>query len=359
MKLGAAVAEGWREVLTAGPRVVFPVFALALLGGALGVSDALAVGAMIDRSRTYREAGAETVVLQAPGHVSGAMCDALSNVGGVRASGAVRASSQTLRAASLPDLMISYKESTSGFYSLLSVRTRGDAANLKGGLLLSEELAQELAVSAGDKFSTNLGAASVDAVYAYPTDGRLPDLQSAAVSSVDDHENFDQCWLESDFDIAVASAVVRLSVSPGGGDEVQADVRQLNARLGEDLDGATEFEGRVTRWNCVLAALGAALLGVIVVRSQRLRMASALQVGVPRPALAMQAMTEAGVVVVITLMLTLPAAVRVMALEASLAVLAPMVYGPILAASATYVLATVATTSLIRRTSLYNYFRDR
>ena len=120
--------------------------------------------------------GADVLMLQAPGLVDGAACDAIGDLPGVEAAGAIRAVPEPIVAAALPNGSIAGYRSRKARLRAFGV----DAAD--ADVALSEEVATSLGLSPGDPLITTSGATAVRGTFAWPDDGRRFGFSYAALA---------------------------------------------------------------------------------------------------------------------------------------------------------------------------------
>jgi hypothetical protein len=218
----------------------------------------------------YRTGGGSTWVVSAPAGVDGERCDALSELPQVTAAGALRGSSQGIRFATLPSLAVETFQATPGLAHLLTGEVRGS-----GSILLSSRLASDLGVDRPEWVRTTTGQVAVAGSFDYPSDGRTPILEYAAVS--------------------FAGLASRLRNLPLGdtADPEQVEFGTLNSALGTRLDPAADFQARSTRYVGAAAGLLAFVVVLAVGMRRRLEYASARHAGLSRADLVRIALAEA------------------------------------------------------------------
>ncbi|REJ06377.1 hypothetical protein DY023_06245 [Microbacterium bovistercoris] len=122
--------EAVRDVLTgAGRTILFAMLAAAALGGIV-VTDALTTVRIIDEAHKYKSSGAAVLTIASTGHVNGEACEALDDVPGIEAAGALRNTNTTLALTLLPSAPLPLFESTHGLSAVL-----GTNANNAGVLV--------------------------------------------------------------------------------------------------------------------------------------------------------------------------------------------------------------------------------
>lgn len=382
----------------------------------LALSDLLTVHGQVRHAYTLHNAGAAVYVLSAPGAVDGRLCEALAHSpgsAGTASGGAIR----KVRAAqlhALPGTTLPLYEATSGLASLLTQSGRAAAAStdltsadhvrvnqssaqsaggddgetpgmnampsggLGAGVLLGEEAAQTLLTprqsarlasaslpdpgsSEPASVSINGGQVSVIGSYPWPNDGRQAGYSYAAIAPVPAQGMFDECWISAWPARTDLPVTIRSALSPAAPSTTEAQVAQLNYRLGQVDNLASVFSQRITRFNSAFLALATFMVGWLSVRLRRLELASDLNVGVSRLDLSIKVLSHA-------LMAVLPAAAAV--LVGGIALAWPLAAGDrqalILmaatdtgAALASIALGSVCGALLVKEAALMHYSRDR
>ncbi|UOE27185.1 hypothetical protein [Agromyces soli] len=322
----------------------------------LTIADATITRQEIESAAAFRQSGGATFILSAPGEIDAAACDALGRLPNVSAAGAIRDTGKKLAISTLPDAPVPSFDTSAGFAAIIGA----DVQN-RAGLVISEELAATLNVSAGDEITTRAGTTNVAGTYSYPNDGRRPGLGYAALSSTVDEAAFDECWISAWPQITNARAILFTALQPKQHDnEDQATVTQLNSTYGIEFRGADAFLGRVTRYALPVAVLVAFLLGFTAVRQRKLQIASSLHAGLPRVSLiaihALEALVWSAPAVLLTLGIAVVIAQQLPA-EDRLAVihgLAPIAMSALIAPIG----AAIAAAATSER-NLFRYFKDR
>lgn len=289
MRAGAVVSEAGRNLASGTSRALLLALVLAAVLGGLAAADVRAVVDVLRGAHDFRAAGASVQVLDAPGGVDGARCQALAQVEGVTAAGALR-SGDPVRALALPSLELTTWEATPG---LLDVLTAPEPADRRPGLWLATDVADTLAAAPGRPLATAAGDATVAGVYPFPDDGRDRALAYAVLAPVPATGTFDACWAEIWPPVPATTALLRTALEPTAAtSDVPVTLGQLNPRLGTTYDGARLLAERPTRPVPVAAVVVGLALGLAAVRARRLELAAALHARVPRPALTTQVLLE-------------------------------------------------------------------
>ena len=357
MRFSSLCREAGRNIATGTAR-----FALlsALLGVALGslvLIDGMTTSGLIASAERFRSSGAATETLVAEGRVDAEACEALSRLPGVAASGALRSAASKLTIATLPDAPVPLYEVSPGFVGILT-----DGAELPGGVLVPDELAETLGVSAGDVVASDAGPMPIAAIYAYPSDGRRAGFGYAVLTSTNHAGAYDECWAQAWPQLPNLRTLLLATVIPSdGADERKPQVSQLNSSLGALFEGSAAFAERLTRVATPAAATIAAGLGLVSVRSRRLQQASALHAGVARSDLFALNLLEGGawaasagaigMGIVVAVAATVGPGDRVAVFQSLAAV-------PLAGVAGALVGVAVGTAAMSER-QLFRYFKDR
>ncbi|ROP74712.1 hypothetical protein [Curtobacterium sp. PhB115] len=357
MRPTEVLREAWRDVVSGAARAAASALVVAvLLGGVVGLRAA-ALADDVRAAATWVASGAATTIQRAPGRIDGRACDALAGSEGVLASGALRRLDDGSDPAALPGSAVPTYEVTAGLPAALDVTGRTRVP----GVLASSAVADALGLAPGDPFVTVDGGTSVAGVYAYPDDGRDPDLEYAVLApALDDGALFDACWVTVWPEREDTGSMLRrtLSASTGAEDEERPTLGQLNPRLGETF--APTAPPSLLASSGVAFALGLAVGGAAVGR-RRLALASDLHVGVPRSAQLLGVLLQhlvwgsVGAVVATTVAVVL---VRGLGVDDA----GPIVREAIAIASLGLVgalLGGVLAAAAIRERALHRYFRSR
>lgn len=271
------LGEAGRNITSGTTHALRYALALAVLLATLAAADAATVDAALHRAEEYRASGANVVVLQAPGMVDGAACDALGDLPGVEAAGAIRSVPEPVVAAALPNGSIAGYRVTEGALALFGVTASEHGAG--SGVVLSEEVAVSLGLEPGDPFVTTTGTTAVRGTFGWPDDGRRFGFSYAALAPDLSGEPFDECWAQAWPVPTNLASVLRLTVAAGIDESSQVTVGQLNTTRGTSFDGGRLYDERTTRpapWVALLAGLA---IGYVAVRTRRLELAAARHVG--------------------------------------------------------------------------------
>ncbi|MDR0432434.1 MAG: hypothetical protein LBH48_03870 [Bifidobacteriaceae bacterium] len=297
IRLREVFREAWRDTATGTSRALLALVLFAAGVGAAGWSQAVGVKSVAQDAAAWVEAGAAVRIVEFPGLVDGAQCEALSQTAGVAASGALRAGPE-LRLAALPSRTLTAFEATPGMGELLNLRTPEPSSGL--GVWLSQDLAAAMAARPGSTMAvlSAPGRVAVAGVFPFPDDdGRNPLLAYSVVEPVAAAGVFDACWVElwpeRTQTAALATLVANPVIAESGGATMTPEVRYLNASLGVEFDARGRLERLPTRGLLGAACLFALALGFGLIRLRRLELASSLHAGIAKPALAAQMLVEA------------------------------------------------------------------
>lgn len=358
MRIAEVCREAWRDVASGASwagtwAMVFGV----LLTGIVGIRTVDLAGD-VRSAAAYVASGAATTVQRAEGRIDGRACDALASSEGVVASGALRRVEHGAVAASLPGSAVPTYEVTPG---MLRVLGAGASAE-RPGVVLSPSVRESLGTRPGEELVLVDGTtAPVAGSFAYPDDGRDPDLEHALLAqAVDDGRAYDACWVTvwPQRDATVQMLRRTVLASTGAEDEDRPTVGQLNPRPGAVFTPSGEVYVTVPLGAAALS--GVAVGGAAVLR-RRLSLAADLHVGVPRSAQVLGTVLQhavwAGVAVLAPVAVS---AVVTRGLPPDDAL--PIVLGACEVAAVGFI-ATLAggaaAASCVRERALHRYFRTR
>ena len=254
----------------------------------------------ITDAQEFRRAGASVQILAAAGRIDGERCEALSQVPGISASGALRVG-DSVTPLNLPTNPYEGFEVTPGLLGTLS-----GGARASSGIWLSGELSKVLGAAPGDEIATAEGPALVGAVFDYPDDGRDRRYAFGFFSPVPAHGAFDACWAEV-WPVSIEATALLNTAIIDSPDAEPVERFQLNARLGASHDAHGAFASRLTLWAPYGSIAVGIVLGVVAVRMRRLELAATLHARVPRSLLSWQLVLEAAAWIGGALILCAPA----------------------------------------------------
>lgn len=278
MRFKSIVSEAWRNVMTGTAHTVALVLILGALSTAIVAADSYTVQNLEAQALTYRTSGGSTQIMEAPGAIDPALCENLStSPDGLRAGG-IRAAPANIVTPTLPGSSLPTFEVSLG-YSELILDSRKPL--LRGGVLVSEELAQALGLKETDSLKTTMGDTQVAGIFRYPDDGRRQGLGYAVLVPVISDEPFDQCWAEVWPPSGQVINLLRSTLIPSAQTRTeQPKIGQLNSSLGREFDGTQLFNERITKY-LPLGLLAVSFFVVFVsLRARRLELASARHSGV-------------------------------------------------------------------------------
>lgn len=354
MRLREVVVESWRDVASGAAPIAALAGVFAVVAGGPAVWSATERTVVVNEAHDYVAAGAATSVQRAPGNVDGQACARLTEFPNVRAAGAVRALDEPFTPSTTPQTPVPAFESTRDFAAVLGI-----APPMAAGVILPNGVASVLGVSVGSAVHTADGSTDVLGVYAFPDDGRDATLAYAAVGSAPaDDGRFDECWATIWPADTSAVAALGRTVVPGGQDDDQTTLAQLNATL------RRAFIARSTLPEFIDDAAGVVLacaVGIVSVVRRRLPLASDRHVGVGLSA-------QAASIALQTALWSVCGATLTLAVGA--VVVAPLDVGdrnPILVALCTALGAAVSGamsgamigTLTVRERLLFRYFKQR
>ncbi|GAA2066638.1 hypothetical protein [Leifsonia soli] len=366
MRIRIALTEAALNVASGTTRVALYAIIAAAVVTVLAGADVLTVGRIGDDAARYRESGGSTLIYRMAGAIDGEACDSLTELAGVNASGAIRHAGSDLAPAALPAQRIPAFEISPGFSRFTSL---GDPRPGQG-VLISEDVAHTLGISAGSHLALRNGNARVGGLFAYPSDGRLPGYGYSVLAPADTRAAFDECWVEAwpaGGDVVSTLPVVLLPGAQGGtGEEsgpaaVGPQLLQLNASHGTQFDGGSLFDQRLTRFAPAVAAVVILGLGFAATTRRRLELAAARHAGVLPGAQLLQQAAECVAWAVGGCILALPGLTGLILAQTatdptSLSGLAGKTLAVVTPAA---ILGTLAATLCVRERHLFRYFKAR
>jgi hypothetical protein len=357
MKNRSIFREAWRNSVSGTSRVVlFALLFTAVTAGCVTL-DLSNVRGIEQAALDYQRAGASVSLVEAPGQIDGASCDALAGVRGIRAAGALRNNDDGLPVAALPSGPLPIVNVTPGFPAVVHTDWSHGP-----GLILSDQVVKTMNRGPGDALTLQHSSVPITGEYAYPDDGRRSGLGYSVLSpSSTDDAPFDECWADIWPSDPETSKLLALALIPKGKDADTPSFQQLNTRLGAEFDATTRFYSRNTQgamW--VSGALGLAI-GYLFIRTRRMQHASAVHAGVRHRDLAMILAIEAAAWIVPSALLAGSVIAWFIATDprgdfASSAVLGGRI---ITIAVVGAVIGLSVAIASIREKALFRYFKDR
>lgn len=153
MRLREIRREAARNLSSGTSRAAILAVLVAAMSGTLTMLDTNAMVGAIASADEFRERGGSITILSAENSIAGRACDALADLDGVRAAGALSASETPLRVAGIPQNPLTFFTATPGFATMLPEAT----GQQHPGLLLPVEVAQTLGLNPGDPIHTAEG----------------------------------------------------------------------------------------------------------------------------------------------------------------------------------------------------------
>lgn len=358
MRSRAILSEAWRNLTSGTTRAVILALTAAAVLAALTWTEISTITRITHAATAYQNAGASVQVLYAPAGINPVACEALNDVEGIRAAGAIRDVPQKVIPAVTPQSRIDVKEATPGITRLLDL----DGTSTQEGLVASRQVANALGLKPGDDLPTTSGAQRIQGIYEYPDDGRMPGYGYAMLSPALPEGRFDACWADIWPENTDTAALLWTALdSAANTTESPPTLGQLNSKHGSKFGGAMDFDTRVTKYNGLVAATGLFLLAYLAVRLRRLELAAALHTGVNKSAQASQLLIETSVWITAAAAITAPVIVLgvIEALpadrDALITTSARIVASGVIAA----MIGTLTATALTKEKHLFRYFKER
>lgn len=354
MNLKVIISEAWRNVSSNATRTLVVALSIVAITVALaGLAGQVTLG-LIAKSNAFQQAGASTFLASSTGAVDGSSCDSLGRSTYVREAGALRPSETIAHPLAAPGFTIPTFDATPGFLSLLGV------SRVVSGVVLSEQLADQLGLRTGDTLALADGTRlDVSAVYSFPEDGRQSTLSFAALFPTSRSGDFDQCWTRvwPVSDATRQAPLLAIAQAPDSSPELS----QLNAKLGAEFSGRSDYGARVTQW----APLGilATVMAVYLVSTllRRVTIASDLHAGVRKSDVVAILLLE-GILTSVPALTASFALATVMVTAVSAPDQAAVIREQIVCALAVSVgmaLGSTAGVLVTRQRRLFNYFKQR
>jgi hypothetical protein len=357
MRTVEVLREAWRDLVTgAGAAGTCAVVLAVLLSGVVGLCTTT-TAEDVRASARFVTSGAATQVFTAEGRIDGTACAALADDVSVLASGALRRVEDGLVVAALPGTSVPTYAVSGGFPAVIGV----DGVVGGPGVVASAEVAGTLGVEPGERIESARGTVPVAGVYAWPDDGRDPDLAYAVLApAIDDGTPFDACWatIWPEDDTALAGLRRTLLPSTGAEDDTRATSGQLNPRSGTTFTPAVAAPSGVVE--TVVLGMGLAV-GIGAVIRRRLSIASDRHVGVTVGAQALGVGIQHGAWASVGAALAVAASV-VLVRGLPVADAWPIVVHAVVLSALGLLGAVaggVAGVALVRERSLHRYFRTR
>lgn len=282
MRTREVLREGLRNVLSGASRSGILAVLLAALLSPLALVDAVALARIHNEALDFRAAGASTLILQSPGGVDGARCEALDDIAGIVATGALARHQQDLRFAILPSVGVSSYQVSPGFAAFIRSQEP-----ISPALYLEHRLADDLGITDVAHERTNTGAVVVMGVFAVPEDQRQPLLDYSVITVEPvSAQRYDECWAEV-WPSNEAKRPLLFSALDTSAD-ADAEILQWNSSLGAEFDQAGMEADRLTRYMPAAAFLLVLVTVSGFLAQRRLEFATSCHLGVTRRQLALQ-----------------------------------------------------------------------
>lgn len=278
MRWTSILSESWRNTLSGTSRaLVWGIAALALVLVAVS-AEILQTHAVSLAAREYVAKGASIITLQAPGQIDPTACEALNEVQGVRAAGALAIEEERLRLSVLPSAPVPVATVTASFPAVL----RSDSG-FQAGAVISDQVAEATGAVPGDTIASDQGGLVVSGVYPYPDDGRASGYGYMILVPSNTRSVYDECWVDAWPQSDLVTGLVYSALVPAkDSQEATARLGQLNPVLGARFAGKDQFDARITRFSPIGVAAACLVLGFASVRLRRLQLASGLHAGASR-----------------------------------------------------------------------------
>ncbi|MDO5676339.1 MAG: hypothetical protein Q4G35_02390 [Propionibacteriaceae bacterium] len=304
MRITAICREAWRDIITGTTGTVVFGTLLSIIIAGLTFLDLTTITGLNHQAQQYRSSMASVTVLQAPGRIDGAACEALNQLPGAQAA-AVRPALEPLVAAHLPGTTMQTYEATPSIGHVLRA-TPGSP----GGIYLSRTVADQLALDETSTINLTTAAVPVTGIFEWDeTDGRPPGYGYSSFVPTATQRPFDECWLDTWPINPRAQADLNYALLPAADEDQPATKSfQLNTTHGATFDGPKLFDQRPTRYVPVPIAILSFALGFLAVRRRKLEIASDLHAGVPRADLTLKHLLETASWASVALIATTPAA---------------------------------------------------
>ncbi|MCD4557361.1 hypothetical protein [Schaalia sp. lx-100] len=312
MRFSSIISEAWRNTISGTSRLLMTASILTVLIGGLALVHVITIGNVLRDTYQWRNAGASIHILNVPGGINGKLCESLSRIEGIHASGALR-SGPTLTLAQLPQNPMSSLEVSPGMEKVLHVeaphpQTRGGGMWVSSDLaaLLSDDASPSSLILHTDSDTSAPNIVPVSGIFPQVEDGRAPIFARNIVIPVAAHGLFDACWAEIWPESSALEQLLTYAVVNGQEDSAQAETQLFNTSQGQHFD-VTKRLGPLPFWFYTAAAICfAQIIGIAFSWSRRLEGASALHAGVDRLSFVIQLTVEYGFAALLSWTVLLP-----------------------------------------------------
>lgn len=359
MKPSALWREAWRDIATGTAGSLALALLLTLICyGLLGI-DLLTISRLNDEAARYQSSMASVRVVAAPEHIDPLACAALNTIPDVRAAAAVRTSKTGIRALALPGTTITAYDSVGPIERVL----HADSTSQTPGIIIAQQVAETLGLTAGDGLALEHGDTTVRAVFPWNEhDGRRSGYAYSAFIPAPTSGAFDECWIDMwPINEEVISQALTAVIPSGSRDPVQVERYSLNASAASRFDGPQRYSDRATRYGAATAIGAAAVLGALNAWRRRLEIASDLHAGVTRTDMTLKLLMETALPAVASPFIASPLIVWIITANAAQDRGAMrMLAGTTTIGIACAVLAgALAASALIRERRLFIYYKRR
>lgn len=350
--------EAARNLASGTSRALLLATLVATVSGTLAALDTQSMTGELAAAADFRDRGGSITILQLAGSIDGRVCDALGDLDGVRAAGALSEQEAPLILAGIPQNPVTSFISSAGFATMLPESTGQQHA----GLILPTELSEALGLDVGDPIYTASGPTVLGGTYTYPDDGRPRGMGYAAIAPAPAEALFDQCWIDA---FPVTQATLDMLYTAVSANAPEADegpqVTQHNSTLGVASDPSDTYVARSTAMFPLAGFVVSVLVGLGAVWMRRIEIASALHSGVRK-------LDEVGTLLLETCAWSLTGALITMpviailtqslAVNDHLPVVLTAALTPALSVSGA-ILGTLTAALLVREQKLFAYFKGR
>lgn len=355
MRFSSIWREAFRNIKTGTTRASTFTLLLALVSATFVTAEVKAVEQISAQADAFRQKGASILTLAAPGRVDGRGCEALADIPGVLAAGALRGADSKVVPTALRESPVPAFDVTPGFPPLVKAKTIGP------GPLAGPELAQSLDLPHRTSIETREGILPIGGTFSYPSDGRRGGFSYALLMPVPANSPFDECWIDVWPSDDGRAQLLLTTLLPTGNSTELPELSQLNTSLGSSFDGAARFKDRVTRWATPGLAFAGALLGLVAIALRRLQIAASLHAGVSRRAQLSILMLEATVwTLAAGILATAASAMLCLSTSRDMQTLILTISIRVILAGVLGALAgTALAIALVREDHLFRYFKNR
>lgn len=286
MRIGAILSEALRNVLSGTSRFAVLAAGFGTIVGALGVIDARSIVGLQWQTHAYVSAGGAIRTVGSPGNIDRKTCDRLADVSGIEGAGSL-SQNDPLTLLAMPDNPIPLYSASPGLATVLGLPEQAHT-----GLWLSRQVAEKTGLDTGARVETSQGQTVVTGVFDYPSDGRDPRLEYAAVAPTTSAERADECWAVVWPTSRQRNDLIRTTVVAMDPSTQVTDGALNSSSAGSGVIPAEAFQQRTTRFASWGALAAGAALGLFAVLRRRLEYSSALHSGASKLGIAAMALLE-------------------------------------------------------------------